>query len=301
MSVKKIGLKADEARLGYWMVLPSVIIIAVFALYPIIDAIWLSLHEYKLNMPALGKNFVGLQNYITAFKEVRFFRSLWNTTYFILLSVFFELVLGLAIALLMNRNFFGRGLVRASVLIPWAIPTAITSLMWKFMFNDQFGVINDILQRMGFLDSYYPWLGSTGTAMAAIIITDIWKTTPFMALLLLAGLQVISKDLYEAAKVDGATTMQQFWKITLPLLKQAMLVALLFRTLDAFRIFDLVFVMTGGGPGNSTETLSMFAQTTLMRYLDFGYGSALAVITFFCVLLISMIYIKILGVRASSR
>jgi ABC-type sugar transport system permease subunit len=301
MSAKKIGLKAREAGLGYGMVLPSVIIIAVFALYPIIDAIWLSLHEYKLNMPALGKNFVGFQNYITAFKEVRFYRSLWNTTYFTIISVFLELVLGLAVALLMNRTFFGRGLIRASVLIPWAIPTAITSLMWKFMFNDQFGVINDIFQRLGWIDSYYPWLGSTGTAMTAIVITDVWKTTPFMALLLLAGLQVISKDLYEAAKVDGASTIQQFWKITLPLLKPAMLVALLFRTLDAFRIFDLVFVMTGGGPGNSTETLSMYAQTTLMRYLDFGYGSALAVITFLCILLICMVYIKILGVRASSR
>ncbi len=208
---------------------------------------------------------------------------------------------GFAIAILINRSFTGRGIVRAAVLVPWAIPTVVSAMMWKFMFNDQLGIVNDLLVKAGILDHYIAWLGSKGTALWAIIITDVWKTTPFMALLILAGLQVIPADIYEAAKVDGATRFQQLVRITMPLVKPAVMVALLFRTLDAFRVFDVVFVMTGGGPANSTETLSMYAQTTLMRYLDFGKGSALAVITFLCVMFISFFYIRFLGVNTDKR
>jgi ABC-type sugar transport system permease subunit len=292
---RSVSLEAKESWLGYWMVIPAMAIIAVFALYPIVQTIWLSLHQYKLNMPALSKPFVGLSNYMAMFQDMRFLKSVWNTFYFTFWTVLLEFVLGLLIALLINRTFKGRGLVRAAVLIPWAIPTVVSSMMWKFMYNDQLGVINDILKRLHLIDQYYPWLGETSTAMWAIIFTDVWKTTPFMALLLLAGLQVIPAELYEAAKVDGAGLMQRFWRITMPLLKPAILVALLFRTLDAFRAFDVVYVMTGGGPGNSTETLSLYAQTVLMRYLDFGQGSALGVVTFLFVMLISWFYIKVLG------
>jgi multiple sugar transport system permease protein len=291
----------QESLLAYALTAPALLTIGLFALYPILSSVWLSLHEFKLNMPFLGKPFVGLQQYVTLSTDVRFWASLWNTVYFTFFSVLLELIFGFAIAILINRSFRGRGIVRAAVLVPWAIPTVVSALMWKFMFNDQLGVINDIFVKAGILDSYIAWLGSKETALWSIIVTDVWKTTPFMALLILAGLQVIPSDMYEAAKVDGANRFQQLVKITIPLVKPAVLVALLFRTLDAFRVFDVVFVMTGGGPANSTETLSMYAQTTLMRYLDFGKGSALSVITFLCVLLISFIYIKILGVNVDKR
>jgi ABC-type sugar transport system permease subunit len=291
----------QEALLAYILVTPAMLTIAVFALYPIMNTIWLSLHELKLNMPALGKPFVGFQHYVTISSDARFWASLWNTFYFTFFSVLLELIFGFAIALLVNRNFRGRGIVRASVLVPWAIPTVVSAMMWKFMFNDQLGVVNDLLVKVGILEHYIAWLGSRETALWSIIVTDIWKTTPFMALLILAGLQVIPSDIYESAKVDGATPFQQLTRITMPLVKPAVMVALLFRTLDAFRVFDVVFVMTGGGPANSTETLSMYAQSTLMRYLDFGKGSALSVITFICVMLISFIYIKFLGVNTDKR
>jgi multiple sugar transport system permease protein len=287
----------QEALLAYMLVGPAVLTIGVFALYPILNTLWLSLHELKLNMPYLGKPFVGFQHYMTVALDPRFWASLWNTLYFTFFSVSLEVVLGFMIALLINRSFRGRAIVRASVLVPWAIPTAVSAMMWKFMFNDQLGVVNDILVKVGILEHYIAWLGTRETALWSIIVTDVWKTTPFMALLILAGLQVIPADIYEAAKVDGATRFQQLIRITMPLVKPAVMVALLFRTLDAFRVFDVVFVMTGGGPANSTETLSMYAQTTLMRYLDFGKGSALSVITFICVMLISFIYIKFLGVN----
>ncbi|SEC61226.1 sugar ABC transporter permease [Paenibacillus sp. GP183] len=291
----------QESLLAYTLTAPSLLTIGLFALYPILSSVWLSLHEFKLNMPFLGKPFVGFQQYATLSTDVRFWASLWNTVYFTFFSVLLELILGFAIAILINRSFRGRGIVRAAVLVPWAIPTVVSALMWKFMFNDQLGVINDIFVKAGILNHYIAWLGSKETALWSIIVTDVWKTTPFMALLILAGLQVIPSDMYEAAKVDGANRFQQLVKITIPLVKPAVLVALLFRTLDAFRVFDVVFVMTGGGPANSTETLSMYAQTTLMRYLDFGKGSALSVITFLCVLLISFFYIKILGVNIDKR
>jgi ABC-type sugar transport system permease subunit len=291
----------QEALLAYMLVGPAMLTIGVFALYPIINTLWLSLHELKLNMPYLGQPFVGFQHYVTVSGDPRFWSSLWNTLYFTFFSVVLELILGFAIALLINRSFVGRGIVRASVLVPWAIPTVVSAMMWKFMFNDQLGVLNDIFVKIGILDHYIAFLGSRDTALWSVIVTDVWKTTPFMALLILAGLQVIPADIYEAAKVDGATPFQQLIRITMPLVKPAVMVALLFRTLDAFRVFDIVFVMTGGGPGNSTETLSMYAQTTLMRYLDFGKGSALSVITFICVMLISFIYIKCFGVNVEKK
>lgn len=291
----------QEALLAYALAAPAMLTISLFALYPILNTVWLSLHDIKLNMPALGKPFVGVEHYATLSTDVRFWASLWNTLYFTFFSVLLELIFGFAIAILINRSFRGRGIVRAAVLVPWAIPTVVSAMMWKFMFNDQLGVMNDILVKAGILDHYIAWLGSRDTALWSLIVTDVWKTTPFMALLILAGLQVIPADNYEAARVDGATRFQQLVKITIPLVKPAVLVALLFRTLDAFRVFDIVFVMTGGGPANSTETISMYAQTTLMRYLDFGKGSALSVITFLCVMLISFFYIKFLGVKMDKR
>jgi len=240
-------------------------------------------------------NFVGFAHYTRFLHEPRLWMALWNTTVFTVVSVSLELVLGLGIALLINRSFKGRGLVRAAVLIPWAIPTVISALMWKFLYDGQNGIVAKLFAEIGIIDNMATLLTTKWGAMFAVIFADVWKTTPFMALLLLAGLQTIPQSLYEAAEVDGASRIQQFFRITLPLLKPTILVALLFRTLDAFRVFDLIYVLTGGGPANSTETISIYAYKTMFAQLNFGAGSALSVIVFLCVALISIFYIKLLG------
>jgi multiple sugar transport system permease protein len=240
-------------------------------------------------------NFIGLKHYKDNFTENRMWKALGNTTFFTVISVAVELVFGLAIALLINKAFFGRGLIRASILIPWAIPTAVSALMWKFLYDGQNGIVAKLFEDVGLIDSMTKLLTTDTGAFFSVIFSDVWKTTPYMALLLLAGLQTIPTSLYEAASIDGAGKWKQFITITLPLLKSSILVALLFRTLDAFRVFDLIFVLTGGGPANSTETISILAYKVMFSQTNFGEGSALSVIVFICVAIISMIYIKFLG------
>ena len=290
----------SEKQLAYVLVAPALFIIFGIALFPILRTFWISLHFMQAQMPGLAR-FIGLKNYLTIAADVRFWAALKTTVYFAVVSVGLETVLGLAVALLINREFRGRGIVRAAILVPWAIPTVVSAMMWRWMFNDQYGIVNELLKKVGLITSYHAFLGETSSALWSIVAADVWKTTPFMALLLLAGLQVIPGDLYEAADVDGASKLRQFWHITLPLLRPTLLVALLFRSLDAFRVFDLVFVLTGGGPGNSTETLSVYAYKTLFSFLDFGKGSALAIMVFLCVLLVSFLFIKILGADPQKR
>ncbi len=243
----------------------------------------------------LKENFVGLGNYSKYLSDARMWKSLSNTMIFTVITVFFELVIGLAIALLINRAFFGRGAVRAVVLIPWAIPTAVSAMMWMFLYDGQSGIIAHLFEELHIISNAGDLLSTGAGAMASVILTDIWKTTPYMALLLLAGLQTIPKDVYEAASVDGASKWYQFRRITLPLLKSSILVALLFRTLDAFRVFDLIFVLTGGGPANSTEVITIYAYKTLFAQQNFGEGSVLSMIVFVSVAIISLIYIKFIG------
>jgi multiple sugar transport system permease protein len=240
-------------------------------------------------------NYIGFTYYKQFLTDKRMWLSLSNTLVFTVISVLIELVLGLWIALLINKQFKGRGLIRAAVLIPWAIPTVISAMMWKFMYDGQNGIVAYLFSLVGIVPDMASLLTTKAGAMFSVIFADVWKTTPFMALLLFAGLQTIPQSLYEAADVDGATKTQQFFRITLPLLKSTILVALLFRTLDAFRVFDLIYVLTGGGPANSTETISIYAYKTMFAQMNFGAGSALSVIVFLCVALISIGYIKILG------
>lgn len=248
-----------------------------------------------LNESIIKPNFIGFEHYANNLTDVRLWRSLGNTFVFTFVSVGFELVLGMAIALLINKAFFGRGLVRASILIPWAIPTAVSAMMWKYLYDGQNGIIAKFFSELGIIENMSVLLTTPVGAMSSVILTDVWKTTPYMALLLLAGLQTIPSSLYEAAAIDGANKWKQFFTITLPLIKSSILVALLFRTLDAFRVFDLIYVLTGGGPANSTEVISLLAYKVMFKQTDFGEGSALAVIVFFCVAIISAIYIKFLG------
>lgn len=296
--------RREEVRLAYLLILPACLLIGVVAFFPILYAFWLSLHR---RMPVFDISyFVGLGNYRFLLQDPRFLSSLLNTTYFAFVSVSLELAFGLMMALLLNRAFRGRGLFRAIALIPWAIPTVVSARMWEWILNPDFGLLNYLLRQMGLLSLRFSqgdalslnWLGDRCLAMHALILADVWKTSPFAALILLAGLQLIPEELYEAAKVDGAGRWRIFRQITFPMLQPFILVALLFRTLDAFRIFDLVYVLTGGGPANTTETLSLYAYKLLFQTLEFGYGSAVAVATFLVVLLISGLSILLLRGRA---
>jgi multiple sugar transport system permease protein len=278
-----------ERRLAKLMVAPSMILIAVVAAWPIIYALWLSLHEYSVRVAGLSRwaGPFGLRNYSTALGDSEWWAALSHTLIFTVTSVTLELVIGLAMALCMHEAFKGQGLLRTVVLVPLAVLTVVTATMWRTMFVSPYGFVNSIL------GTKTVWLGSEPQALIVIIIADVWKTAPFMALLILAGLQVIPGEIYEAAKVDGASTMQRFTKITLPLLMPAILVALIFRTLDALRIFDLPFVLTQGQ--NGTSTLSTIAQETFATNRIYGLGSAMAVLTFIVVMIVSFSYIRFVG------
>lgn len=248
-----------------------------------------------ISSSVIEPNYVGFAYYKKFLTDSRMWGALYNTLFFTVVSVAIELVLGLWIALLINKQFAGRGLVRATVLIPWAIPTVISAMMWKYLYDGQNGIVAHLFEVTGLVSNMGVLLTTKAGAMFSVILADVWKTTPFMALLLFAGLQTIPYSLYEAAQVDGASRVQQFFRITLPMLKSTLLVSLLFRTLDAFRVFDLIYALTGGGPANSTETISILAYKTMFAQMSFGEGSALAIIVFLCVALISIGYIKILG------
>lgn len=297
--MKSLGQHKRETITGYLMILPAVSYIAVIAMYPLMRTFVLSLFGMQLQIPNSSK-FIGLSNYVAIASDSRFWVAVGHTLYFVFFSVGLELFVGFAMALLMNKQIFGRGIIRASILIPWAIPPSIAAMMWTFMYNDQFGVVSDILQRIGIISSSQPLLGSSSTAMWCAIVSDVWKTSPFVALLILSGLQTIPKELYQAAEVDGAGKIYSLYKITIPIVSPTIIVALIFRTMDALRIFDLIFVMTNGGPGNSTETLSVYAYKILFRNLDFGMGSAVAVTIFVFVFVISLVYIYLLRKRMSA-
>jgi multiple sugar transport system permease protein len=288
---KQKSYGSEERRLATLLLSPTMIVIALVAAYPIGYAIWLSLTEYSLR--EAGKwRFAGFDNYSEAFGDSQFWAAVKNTFIFTGLSVSLELVIGLGMALAMHSAFKGRGLLRTVVLVPWAVLTVVSAITWRTLFEPNLGLAPTILDKIGVGENVV-WLGQEGYAMAVMVLADVWKTAPFMALLLLAGLQVIPEDVYDAAKVDGATTWQRFRRITLPLLVPAILVALIFRTLDALRIFDLPFVLTGGT--NGTETLSLIAQRELTTNNIIGYGSALSVLTFVIVMAVSFVYIRTVG------
>lgn len=272
-------IRSREQRTALIFLLPALFLLLLVFGYPILRAFWLSLFTKNLGTE-LQPIFAGFSNYTRMVGDGRFWNSLWTTSVFTTVSVILELVLGLGIALVLNQKFAGRGMMRTVAILPWALPTALIGLAWAWIFNDQFGVANDILLRLGFIDAGINWLGEPSLAMLAVIFADVWKTTPFISILLLAGLQSISPDLYEAHSIDGASPWESFCQITLPLLMPQILIAMLFRFAQSFGIFDLIKVMTEGGPGGATEVVSMYIYSTVMRYLDFGYGAALVVVTF---------------------
>ncbi|MDX1623645.1 MAG: sugar ABC transporter permease [Gemmatimonadota bacterium] len=293
---RSVGIEAAERRLARRLVAPALGVILLIALFPLGWTVWESLHLHDLRMPWRGEPFVGLANYVEMAGDPRFWAAMGHTFFFTAVTVALELVLGLFLALAMNRAFRGRGLVRAAVLVPWAIPTVVSALLWRFLFDAEAGIANAVLLDVGLIEEPIVWFVHTATAWVPVILADVWKTTPFVALLLLAGLQNIDSALYEAAAVDGAGPWWQLRHITLPQLKPAILVVLIFRTLDAFRVFDLIYVLTGGGPGTATEPISLYAFNALLQNLRFGYGSALSVAVFLTTFLIALLYIRGLGV-----
>jgi ABC-type sugar transport system permease subunit len=280
-------------RLALSFLFPSWIFVGIFTFYPIFESFRLSFYRMILTLPWLGQKMVGLENYIDLWTDPVAMQSLKTTLTFVAVTIPLELLLGLGMALVMNEVFRGRGLLRAIVLVPWAIPTVVSSQMWRFIFNDRYGLFNFVL----FGDDtarYMAPLAEPGLALIAIMVAEVWKTAPFAALIILAGLQTIPDDLYEAASIDGAGAWQKFRYVTLPLIRPALLLALLFRSIDALRVFDLVFVMTQGGPADATNVLQFYGYKKSFAEGMIGYGSAIAVGVFLLSLVLSLTYLRLL-------
>lgn len=275
------------------MILPALLLLVVIGIVPIIITVSYSF-QYKVLTDPLDTHFVGLDNYVTLLSSELFWEVLLNTVVFAVLSMVIELVIGFIGAMLMNSAKKFVGVIRTAVLIPWAIPGIIIAYMFSFMFNDQLGVVNQLLQTVHLIDTPVSWLTNGSTAMLAVVLADAWKQFPYISLMIFAGLQTIPKDVYEAAQIDGAGKVATFFRITLPNLKGILLIVLLFRTMGAIRIFDIIFGITGGGPANSTATLLFQAYKYLFGDMNFGLGSALSTIITILILICSFVYIKVL-------
>lgn len=289
------ALERTEVRLALALVAPALTVIVLVAIAPVAATFWEALHRHDLRLPWTGKPFIGLGNFGEAAADPRFRAAVLHTLGFAATSVVIEMALGLALALTMHSVVRLRTLVRVTALLPWAIPTVVAALAWRLMFDAQAGIVNVPLRAIGVVGGEFDWFVDPLAAWVPIIAADVWKTTPFVAILLLAGLQTIDSQLYEAARVDGAGPSRQFITITLPLLRPTLIVAGTFRALDALRIFDLAYVVTGGGPGTATEPLSLYAFATLMQRLRFGYGSALSLTMFLMTLVLAFVSVRALG------
>jgi len=286
--------RQQQTRLAWLLLLPTLVVVGLVALYPLAQTIYQSFTDARL-ASGVAPKFVGLQNYRDLATDPIFRQSILVTLQFTLLTVVFEFFFGLGIALVINSQFKARGVVRAAMLVPWAIPTVVSAQMWKWMYSDQYGVINDFLLRLGIIKNPIAFIAQSNTSLAAIAAVDIWKTTPFVALLLLAGLQVIPGDVYEAARIDGANAFQQFLRITMPLLRPAILVTLIFRTLDSLRVFDVFYVMFGAR--QDTQTMAIYNQQNLVSFSDLGYGSAISVAIFAIIGIFVVAYVTFLKVE----
>ena len=286
---KQIDLLERQRRLAWFLIVPAVFVVFMVIGYPLIQVLVYSVLKYKLDgvTPA---SFVGLSNYLFILTDPDFWLAVQNTLIFSVCSVTLECVLGLAVALVANSKFKGRSILRVAILIPWAIPTVVSSKIWAWMFNDIYGVVNVLLINFHLISQKIAFLATPATALPVIIAVDVWKTTPFMALLLLAGLGLIPGDLYEAASIDGASKIRQFFSLTLPLVMPTLLVALIFRTLDALRVFDIFYVMVGG-QGNMA-TMAIYNQQWLVSFLDAGIGSAASVIILVIIMVFVVLYTR---------
>ena len=296
-----LSLTQQRQRAAFWFIAPMLAALFCVAAWPLIRTIWFSLTDTTLS-DLYGGEWIGFDNYLSirvlesgrviyrgTLVDPAWWNAVWNTVRFAFVSVFFETILGLIVALVLNAEFKGRGIVRAAILIPWAIPTIVSAKMWAWMLNDQFGIINDIMLNLGLIDQKIAWTASVDTAMYAVLMVDIWKTTPFMALLILAGLQMVPRDIYEAVKLDGINPVKVFFKITLPLIRPALAVAIIFRMLDALRIFDLVYVLTPNSA--ATKTMSVISRENMIDFDKFAYGAAQSTLLFAIIAIFVSLYI----------
>lgn len=295
---RELSLLERRARVAWLLVAPALLLLFSVAAWPLLQTFYFSLTDATLNAPGEAR-FIGLGNYLDTSGAIAFgvladplwWRAVFNTLWFSVITVSLELVFGMLVALLLHQKFPGRTILRTAMLIPWAIPTIVSAKMWGWMFHDQYGVVNDLLSRIGLIDEPLAWVAVPELSMWAVIIAEVWKTTPFMTLMLLAALQMIPEDLYESARLEGASAWQRFWRITLPLIKPAMIVALIFRTLDALRVFDLIYVLTSNS--EATISISGYSRQLLVEYQDMGGGSAASVLVFMLVAGIAVSYLMI--------
>ncbi len=296
-----LSLQQQRARAAFWFLAPMLVALFAVAAWPLLRTIYFSMTNTSLD-DLYGGKFVWFYNYFHiqtlssgavryrgAFFDPDWWNAVWNTVRFSVVSVTFETILGMAVALMLNAEFKGRGFVRAAILIPWAIPTIVSAKMWAWMLNDQYGIINDILVNLHMIDHKIAWTSTNDTAMMAVLVVDIWKTTPFMALLCLAGLQMVPRDIYEAARIDGIHPVKVFFKITLPLIRPAVMVAVIFRMLDALRIFDLVYVLTPNS--SATKTMSVISRENMIDFAKFAYGATQSTMLFAMIAIFVSLYI----------
>lgn len=281
---------------GWLLVAPTALfLIAVFA-YPVASTAITSLQKAKLQKPGEAE-FIGLDNYFDFFADPAFWQAVSRTVYFTVVSVGLELAIGIAIAAFLQRRYAGWRFLRLAVFVPWAVPTIAAATMFRWIYNADYGALNGLLYQLGLIDKYVPWLADPVSAMNMVIIADVWKSTPFVVLIVLAAMAGIPGELYEAARIDGASRWQSFWRVTLPLLKGAVLVVLVVRTVEAFRVFDMIYVLTGGGPANATLVISYVAYQETFRFFSLGRGAAISFIISMFVLGAALVYLRLLSTR----
>jgi len=294
-----IGVKMTQKRMGYLFIAPTIALFAVLAVYPVLKTISLSFFEYRLQFGEI-KTFIGFDNYIRLFTTERFYKSLKFTILFTISTVSVEVCLGLLFAQLMNKDYKGKSFLRVIVLIPWAIPTIVSGFIWRFMVNDQYGILNHILKSMHLIDQFIPWLSQSSTAAAVIILADIWKTAPYVSLLALAGLQNISISQLEAASIDGASSVRKYFAIILPALKPVLATAALFRLIQSFKVYTIIAALTNGGPANSTESLTLYTLRSFFDAGNYGYGAALATVTLIITVFIALMFLGVIQNKINS-
>lgn len=289
-----LSLRQREQRQAWVLLAPMLLVMLLLTAWPLLRTIWLSFTDAALIGSGETPAWIGLENYLYALSDPDFRASIWRTLYFTLVSVTVEGIIGVLVALLLNQKFIGRNVLRVLVILPWALPTIVNAMMWRLNFNPDYGSINALLTQLHIIDSYRSWLGSPDSALNAVMLADVWKNYPLVTLLVLASMQSIPADLYEAARLDGASAWRRFRAITFPAIVGALSVALILRTIDAFKIFDIIYVMTRGGPVDSTKTLSFYVYQESFSYLRAGSGAAYAILmTLMCSVLIA-IYMALL-------
>ena len=291
--VRHRSIRHSQGLMALLMLIPAILVVFGIIIYPMIQTLIYSLTDVQSAMQTSAP-FVGLANYIKALSSAKFWASIWRTLYFTIVSTALELVLGLAIAGLLNAKIHGRWLLRTIVVIPWAVPTIVSGALWKGIFNAQYGSLNALLEQLGLISQYKVWLGSPWLALNMVIVADVWKTVPVVAFMLLAGLSSIPSEMYEAARIDRAGPLRLLWSITLPMLLPSVSIVLILRIIEAFKVFDVIYAMTRGGPANGTMTIAYYAYTMAFSNQQYGIGSALAYLIVIVIAFLSAIYLRAL-------